>query len=106
MTGINAKEVFGVSQLVSTQPGGIVSRQIIHQASGNLTLFAFDEGQQLSEHMAPYDALVHVLEGQAEIIIDGEAFTVQTGEMILMPANHPHAVRATTPFKMLLSMYK
>lgn len=106
MPTITPKQVLRISDLATIQPDAIVSRQVIHQHSGNLTFFAFDKGQQLSEHTAPFDALIHILEGKAQITIDGEGFTLQAGEIILMPANHPHAVRALEPSKLLLIMFK
>ncbi len=99
-------EVLSVSELVHYQNGAIVSRQIAKTAAGNVTLFAFDEGQELSEHTAPFEALVHVLDGEAEVRISGQAFVLQAGEAILMPANEPHALRAVKRFKMLLTMLK
>ena len=79
---------------------------LLKQETGSVTLFAFDKGQELSEHTAPFDALVFVLEGTAEVTISGGAHTVRAGEMILMPANEPHAVRAVERFKMLLTMIR
>ena len=99
-------EVLKVAALVNYQTGAVVSRQITKAEGGNVTLFAFDEGQELSEHTAPFDALVHVLDGEAEIKISGKPFLLKTGEAILMPASEPHAVKATTKFKMLLTMIK
>jgi len=99
-------EVLNVSNLAEYQTGAVVSRQIIKAEGGNVTLFAFDEGQELSEHTAPFDALVHVLEGEAEIKIAGQTFHLEAGEAILMPADQPHAVRAVKKFKMLLTILK
>jgi quercetin dioxygenase-like cupin family protein len=79
---------------------------VIQQDKGNVTLFAFDSGQKLSEHTAPFDALVQVLEGKADIIIEGKSFEVEAGRAIIMPANIPHAVNASVRFKMLLTMIK
>ncbi len=84
----------------------IVSRQIIKNISGSIILFAFDKGQQLSEHSTPFDAVVQVIEGSAEIHIEGRPHLLKTGEMIIMPANIPHAVFAVERFKMLLTMIK
>lgn len=92
--------------LVGYQMGSVVSRQILKKEKGNVTLFAFDAGQELSEHTAPFDALVFVLEGEAEITINGMAHRVKAGEMILMPANRPHALKAVEPFKMVLTMIR
>jgi quercetin dioxygenase-like cupin family protein len=100
------KQVLQVSELVAYQDGSVVSRVLLKAEAGNLTLFAFDQGQELSEHTAPFDALVHVLEGQAEIVISGQVFQVGAGEMIVMPANETHAVRALQKFKMLLTMIR
>lgn len=85
---------------------GIVSKRVLQKEKGNVSLFAFDKGQQLSEHSAPFDALVQVLEGEAEIIIDKKSHTLLAGESVIMPANIPHAVFATERFKMLLTMIK
>lgn len=85
---------------------GIVSKRVIQKDKGSISLFAFDKGQKLSEHTAPFDALVQVLEGQAGIVIAGETYEVAAGESILMPANTPHAVLAVERFKMLLTMIK
>jgi quercetin dioxygenase-like cupin family protein len=92
--------------LAEYQTGTIVSRQISKAEGGNVTLFAFDAGQELSEHTAPFDALVHVLDGEADIKISGKPFQVKTGEALLMPANQPHALKAVKKFKMLLTMIK
>lgn len=99
-------EVLEMAELVSYQDGSVVSRQITKAEAGNVTLFAFDTDQELSEHTAPFDALVHVLDGDAEIQISGKAFHLKTGEAIIMPANEPHALKALTPFKMLLTMIR
>jgi quercetin dioxygenase-like cupin family protein len=95
-----------VVDLASYQEGSVVSRILVRRNTGNVTLFAFDEGQELSEHTAPFDALVYVLEGKAEIAIAGKAFQLGAGELILMPANRPHALRAVSRFKMLLIMIR
>jgi quercetin dioxygenase-like cupin family protein len=91
---------------VQYQPGAIVSREILKKKTGTVTLFAFDEGQGLSEHTAPFDALAQVLEGKAEISIAGRAHSLQAGELIIMPAGQPHAVKALGPFKMMLVMIR
>jgi quercetin dioxygenase-like cupin family protein len=90
--------------LADYQEGSVVSRTIIDKKTGTVTFFAFDEGQGLSEHTAPFDALVYVLEGEAEIAISGKAIRLKDGEMVIMPANQPHAVRAEKRFKMILTM--
>jgi quercetin dioxygenase-like cupin family protein len=101
-----AAEVVRLTELVSYQDGAVVSRQIVKQDKGNVTLFAFDERQGLSEHTTPFDALAHVLDGEAEISISGKPLRVRAGEMVLMPANQPHALTAVTRFKMLLTMIR
>lgn len=93
-------------EMVSYQSDAIVSKTILNQDSGSVTLFAFDAGQSLSEHTAPYDALVQVLDGRAGITIGGEAVSVSAGEMVIMPADIPHALAAPIPFKMMLTMLK
>ncbi len=92
--------------LISYQEGSIVSRTIIDKDTGTLTLFAFDEGQGLSEHTAPFDALVYLLDGEAEVTISGKPLNLKEGEMVIMPANQPHALRAMRRFKMMLVMIK
>ncbi len=84
----------------------MVSKTLIKKEIGNITLFAFDQGQGLSEHTAPFDAVVNIVDGEAEITIDGVATMVKTGEMIIMPANVPHSLKALTPYKMLLTMIR
>jgi quercetin dioxygenase-like cupin family protein len=95
-----------LKELVGYQDGSVVSRTLIDRGTGTVTLFSFDEGQGLSEHTAPFDAMVQVVDGEAEIRIAGEPHTVGEGEMIIMPANRPHALRAHKPFKMLLVMVR
>jgi quercetin dioxygenase-like cupin family protein len=92
--------------VVSYQAGSIVSREILKKKTGTVTLFAFEAGQGLSEHTAPFDALVHVLEGEAEISIAGQPHRLKGGDMIIMPANQPHAVHAVQRFKMVLTMIR
>jgi quercetin dioxygenase-like cupin family protein len=92
--------------LVNYAEGSIVSRTLVDKPVGTITLFAFDKGQRLSEHSAPYDAVVQVVDGKAEVIIAGEPHTVNAGEMIIMPANVPHSVNAVAKFKMLLTMIR
>ena len=99
-------EILNLAEMVSYQPGSVVSRQITKAEAGNVTLFAFDKDQELSEHTAPFDALVHVVEGEAEIIISGKSFHLKNGDAIIMPAGEPHAVKATGQFKMLLTMIR
>lgn len=104
--GALIEQVFSATQLIVYQQGSIVSREILSKDSGTVTLFAFNEGQGLSEHIAPFDALVMVLEGEAEITVAGAPHQVKAGEIIIMPANKPHALRAGKPFKMLLVMLR
>ena len=92
--------------LAEYQQGAVVSRTLLKRSGGTVTLFAFDEGQSLSEHTAPFDAIAHVLEGEALITIAGAPLTLRAGEMVLMPANQPHAVNAPARFKMLLTMIR
>jgi quercetin dioxygenase-like cupin family protein len=99
-------KVENIVDLVDYQAGSIVSRTIIDKPAGTLTLFAFDAGQGLSEHTAPFDALVYLLDGKAEVIISGKPLQLKTGEMVIMPANQPHALKAVRRFKMLLVMVK
>lgn len=106
MTTVPRAEVLILDTLAGYQEGAIVSRQIVKAETGNVTLFAFDTGQELSEHTAPFDALVHVLEGRAEVSIAGQPHSLAAGEAILMPADVPHAVRAPERFKMLLTMIR
>lgn len=105
-SGIPVAEAVAVQELVQYQAGSVVSRQIVKQEKGNVTIFAFDEGQELSEHTAPFDALVHVIDGEAEITISGKAIRTKPGEMVLMPANQPHALKAAGRFKMVLTMIR
>ncbi len=92
--------------LIDYQEGSVVSRTLIDKKAGTVTLFAFDENQGLSEHTAPYDALVYVLDGEVEVSISGKPVTLKKGEITIMPANKPHALMAKTKFKMLLTMIK
>ena len=106
---INPGKIVGkviLDDLVEYQDGSVVSRTIIEKNAGTVTFFAFAEGQGLSEHTAPFDALVYVVDGEAEITISGELFSLKKGEMIVMPANHPHALHAARKFKMLLTMIR
>ncbi len=97
-------QLLTLAELASYQEGAVVSRQIVKTDGGNVTLFAFDAGQELSEHTAPFDALVHLLDGAAEILISGQPFELRAGDAIIMPADQPHAVKARGRFKMLLTM--
>ena len=95
-----------MSDLVAYQDGSVVSKTLIDKKIGTLTLFSFGVGQGLSEHTVPYDAFVQVVDGEAEVTIENEVHTVSTGQMIIMPANRPHAIKAVKPFKMLLVMIR
>ena len=98
--------VINLAGMVEYQDGSVVSRTILNKNTGTLTLFAFDAGQSLSEHTAPFDAFAQVLDGEAEIIIGGEPKRVRAGEMVIMPANISHAVKAPGRFKMFLAMIR
>lgn len=100
------REVSRIVDLVAYQDGAVVSRTLIKQKTGTVTLFAFDAGQELSEHTAPFDALVQVVEGEAEVVISREPYHLRAGDTIVMPANQPHAVKAVSRFKMLLTMIR
>ncbi len=97
---------FQLKEMAAYQEHSVVSREIISKPAGTMTVFAFDKGEGLSEHTAPFDATVYILEGEAEIRIDGKPYVVREGEMIIMPANKPHALKAITRYKMLLVMIK
>jgi quercetin dioxygenase-like cupin family protein len=99
-------KVMDLGAMVEYHTGSVVSRTVIDKPAGTLTLFAFDKGQGLSEHTAPYDALVYMLDGEAEVKIAGKPFHLKQGETIIMPANQPHALRAAARFKMFLAMIK
>jgi len=100
------KQACNFVDLVDYQEGSVVSKTIVEKKTGTVTLFAFDENQGLSEHTAPFDALVHILNGEAEIVISGEAARLKGGEMIIMPANEPHSLKAVQRFKMILTMIR
>ena len=99
-------EVVRLIDLVNYQEGAVVSLTVVKRTTGTVTLFAFDEGQGLSEHTAPFDAVAHLLEGEAVITVSGEALRTTAGEAVLMPANQPHALKALSRFKMLLTMIR
>jgi quercetin dioxygenase-like cupin family protein len=103
--GLMAQAV-SLVHLVDYQPGSIVSREIIGQKTGTVTVFAFDKAQGLSEHTAPFDALAYVIDGETEVTIAGNGHLVTQGQVIIMPANQPHALKALTPFKMMLVMIR
>jgi quercetin dioxygenase-like cupin family protein len=104
-TNLTAR-VLPLAGLVDYQEGSVVSRQILGAKGGTVTLFAFDKGEGLSEHTAPFDALVYILDGEAEVIIAGNPLHLKQGEMVIMPTNQPHALQATQTFKMLLVMIR
>lgn len=95
-----------LESLIDYQKGSVVSRTIIDKKAGTITLFAFDDNQGLSEHAAPFDAMVYVIDGEAEVAISGKPVSVKKGEMTIMPANKPHSLKAKTRFKMILTMIK
>jgi quercetin dioxygenase-like cupin family protein len=99
-------EVLNVKDLVQYQDDSIVSKTLVVKDTGTITMFAFSEGQGLSEHTAPFDAIAQIIDGSAEIIISGNKYNVKDGEMIIMPANEPHALNAISKFKMMLIMIK
>ncbi len=99
-------QILNLAEMVNYQEGSVVSRQITKAEAGNVTLFAFDTGQGLSEHTAPFDALAHVIEGEAEVTISGQPFHLKAGDAIIMPVNDPHALKAIQKFKMLLTMIR
>ena len=99
-------KAFNLEQFVDYADGSVVSKTLIKKEIGNITLFAFDKGQGLSEHTAPFDAVVYILDGMAEITIGGRPQNVSAGEMLIMPANIAHALQAKVPFKMLLVMIR
>ncbi len=98
--------VLNMKDMVSYQPGSVVSRTLIGKSAGTVTVFAFDSGQGLSEHTAPFDAMVQIIDGTADITIEGSPFKVREGEMLIMPANKPHALQASERFKMILIMIR
>ena len=101
-----SSSIQNLKELVGYQEGSIVSREIIHKSTGTVTLFAFSKGQGLSEHTAPFDALVYIVDGEADIAISGRVNHLKEGEMIIMPGNKPHALSSQHDFKMLLVMIK
>jgi len=99
-------EVKNLADLIAYQDGSVVSKQLIKRKAGTVTIFAFDEGEGLSEHTAPFDALVQVLDGEVRIKISGKPYDVKAGEMIILPVDEPHSLKALTRFKMLLTMIR
>jgi len=106
MTEKDGPEVLDLRGLVDYQNGSVVSKTLINKKTGTVTLFAFDEGQGLSEHVAPFDAMVNVIDGEVDIRITGKPYRLKAGETIIMPAGKPHALKAIKRFKMLLIMVK
>lgn len=103
---LNTSEIFNINDLIDYQEKSVVSTEIVKKETGTITMFAFDEGEGLSEHSAPFDATVQVIDGTLELTIDGEKYVLNKGDMIIMPANVPHALHAPTKFKMILTMIK
>lgn len=99
-------KVFGFNESIEYSEGGIVSKTVLKKQTGNISLFSFDKGEALSEHTAPFDAVIQVVDGRGEVIIGGESFFLETGQSIIMPANITHAVKAVEKFKMVLIMIK
>ncbi len=100
------KAIMNLGSMLDYQENSVVSRALINKDVGTVTLFSFDKGEGLSEHTAPFDALIYVFDGEAEIIISNEKFKLKNGQMIIMPANEPHALNAPEKFKMMLIMIK
>ncbi len=101
-----AGQALRLADLISYQDGSVVSRTLVNKPTGTVTLFAFDAGQSLSEHTAPYDALVVMVDGEADITVSGNTVRARTGDLVIMPANAPHALTAVTPYKMMLTMIR
>ena len=99
-------KVFSFSESIEYSDGGIVSKTVLKKQTGNISLFSFDKGEALSEHTAPFDAMIQVVDGRGEIIIGGKSFFLDPGQSIIMPANISHAVKAVERFKMVLTMIK
>lgn len=99
-------KVLDLAAMVDYQQASVVSRTLISKDAGTVTLFAFSQGQSLSEHTAPFDAMVYIIDGKAEVMISGESFNLTKGQMVIMPANKPHTVKAVVDFKMALVMIK
>ncbi len=106
MATFEPAKIFSMEDSIEYSSGGVISKQVIKKQSGNVTLFSFDKDQGLTEHTSPFDAMVHILDGEAEIRIDGNPYVLKKGDCIIMPANHPHALHALEPFKMVLTMIK
>jgi quercetin dioxygenase-like cupin family protein len=110
MENQNSQEIIGkvkmLTGMAAYQEGAVVSREIIKKGTGTVTVFAFDKGQGLSEHTAPFDALVNIIDGEAEIMISGSPNSLKAGDFIIMPANKPHSLHAVKKFKMMLTMIR
>ncbi len=106
MSNFNHSSIINFKNDIEYASNSVVSKRVLEKSTGNISLFAFDKGQKLSEHSAPFDAMVQVMEGQVEILIDKKPYVLNEGETIIMPANIPHAVNAVERFKMLLTMIK
>jgi quercetin dioxygenase-like cupin family protein len=106
MSGEFDAKAVSLAGLVEYQPGSVVSREVLKKPTGTVTVFAFDAGQGLSEHTAPFDALVYLLEGEVQITIAGKPIVAKEGDIVIMPANQPHALKAVERFKMLLVMIR
>ncbi len=106
MTEENIPKVESLKDLINYQEGSVVSREIIRKSTGTVTIFAFDKGQGLSEHTAPFDALITILDGDAEVTIAGQPYHLEQGQMVILPANKTHALKALSKFKMLLVMIR
>ena len=105
-SNVNVTQTYNMADLIHYQDSAVVSRTVMDKKTGTVTLFAFDKGQGLSEHTAPFDALVQIIDGEAEIIISGQSYRLTQGEIIIMPADKPHALNALQKFKMLLVMIR
>ncbi len=105
-TDISMSQAVRLIDFIDYREGSVVSRVIVNKKTGSVTLFAFDDGQGLNEHTAPFDAMAYIIDGEAEIIILGKPFRLKQGEIIIMPANEPHALKAVKKFKMILTMIK
>ncbi|MCB0284874.1 MAG: cupin domain-containing protein [Calditrichaeota bacterium] len=106
MQNDDLNKVFEINTLIEYQEDAIVSRVILKKKTGNITMFAFDKGQELSEHTAPFDAVVHAVDGEFQVTLAGKEHHLNKGQMIIMPANIPHGIYATEKFKMILTMLK
>lgn len=106
MTEFSTPKIENLKELIDYQDDSVVSREIIRKSTGTITLFAFDKSQGLSEHTAPFDAMVQILDGEAEITISGKAYHLKEGQMIILPVNEVHALKAISKFKMLLVMIR